>query len=179
MLTSATTLGSRAAFASAARVGRRRAIIPVVVARAGAGAAGMDVRWLASKAAASKNKVVVAAAAPKSVADQYTRLSQREHILARPDTYIGTTTKVTTDAWCLDRRSNRIVFKEVTYHPGLYKLFDELLVNAADNRTRKGLCAGCVCGWVGLCVSRVPLRVVPVAFLWGWPWGWWVFSFFC
>lgn len=29
-----------------------------------------------------------------------------------------------------------IVEKEVTYTPGLYKIYDEILVNAADNKQR-------------------------------------------
>jgi DNA topoisomerase-2 len=64
----------------------------------------------------------------------YQKKTQREHILLRPDTYIGSVAKQHTDAWVFDRRSRTIVWKAVSYVPGLYKLFDELFVNAADNR---------------------------------------------
>jgi DNA topoisomerase-2 len=30
----------------------------------------------------------------------------------------------------------KIIEKEITYTPGLYKIFDEILVNAADNKQR-------------------------------------------
>lgn len=29
-----------------------------------------------------------------------------------------------------------MVFREISYVPGLYKIFDEILVNAADNKQR-------------------------------------------
>ena len=33
-------------------------------------------------------------------------------------------------------KSAKIIQKEITYTPGLYKIFDEILVNAADNKQR-------------------------------------------
>ena len=39
---------------------------------------------------------------------------------------------MTEKQWRLD--GDRIVAKEITYTPGLYKIFDEILVNAADNK---------------------------------------------
>ena len=33
-------------------------------------------------------------------------------------------------------KTYEIVQKEITYTPGLYKIFDEILVNAADNKQR-------------------------------------------
>ena len=38
--------------------------------------------------------------------------------------------------WCFDAETESMVFKEVTIVPGLYKIFDEILVNAADNKIR-------------------------------------------
>lgn len=37
--------------------------------------------------------------------------------------------------WVLDE-NKKMVSREVTYVPGLYKIFDEILVNAADNKIR-------------------------------------------
>ena len=31
---------------------------------------------------------------------------------------------------------DQMINREITYVPGLYKIFDEILVNAADNRQR-------------------------------------------
>ena len=38
--------------------------------------------------------------------------------------------------WVYDTEEKRIVSREITYVPGLYKIFDEILVNAADNKQR-------------------------------------------
>ena len=36
----------------------------------------------------------------------------------------------------LNSQTNRIHQKEITYTPGFYKIYDEILVNAADNKQR-------------------------------------------
>jgi hypothetical protein len=38
--------------------------------------------------------------------------------------------------WVFDRLSNRMIQKDITFVPGLFKIFDEILVNAADNKQR-------------------------------------------
>jgi DNA gyrase/topoisomerase IV subunit B len=60
--------------------------------------------------------------------------SQLEHILLRPDTYIGSTEKQQQQLWVHD--GDRMVLQSIGYVPGLYKIFDEILVNAADNKVR-------------------------------------------
>jgi len=73
-----------------------------------------------------------------SVERIYQKKSQLEHILLRPDTYIGSVQPVTEKMWVLDEDENskKIVSREITYVPGFYKIFDEILVNAADNKQR-------------------------------------------
>lgn len=71
-----------------------------------------------------------------NASDQYQKLSQLEHILKRPDTYIGSVEKNKVEMWCFDSESETMKFSEVTIVPGLYKIFDEILVNAADNKIR-------------------------------------------
>jgi len=66
----------------------------------------------------------------------YQKKSQLEHILLRPDSYIGSVEPVTQPMWVYDAQLEAMVFKEITYVPGLYKIFDEILVNAADNKQR-------------------------------------------
>ena len=66
----------------------------------------------------------------------YQKKTQLEHILLRPDTYIGTTEKISEKMWVIDERTGKMVHKEITYVPGLYKIFDEILVNAVDNISR-------------------------------------------
>ncbi|XP_010023597.2 DNA topoisomerase 2 [Eucalyptus grandis] len=79
-----------------------------------------------------------AAAAPrkgKTVEETYQKKSQLEHILLRPDTYIGSVEKHTQSLWVYEG-DGEMVHRLVTYVPGLYKIFDEILVNAADNKQR-------------------------------------------
>jgi len=48
----------------------------------------------------------------------------------------GSVEHVTETMWVFDENSSSMVQKEITYVPGLYKIFDEILVNAADNKQR-------------------------------------------
>jgi len=70
----------------------------------------------------------------------YQKKSPLEHVLLRPDTYIGTTESETDKIWVVTGNGQDQPFKmqlrDVTYVPGLYKIFDEILVNAADNKQR-------------------------------------------
>ncbi|KAF3788559.1 DNA topoisomerase 2 [Nymphaea thermarum] len=70
----------------------------------------------------------------KTIEEVYQKKSQLEHILLRPDTYIGSVEKHTQPLWVFE--GNQMVYRPITYVPGLYKIFDEILVNAADNKQR-------------------------------------------
>ncbi|OSS53917.1 hypothetical protein B5807_01170 [Epicoccum nigrum] len=66
--------------------------------------------------------------------DKYQMLSHLEHIMKRPDTYIGSVEKTTDKMWVYNSANESMEFRDVTFVPGLYKIFDEILVNAADNK---------------------------------------------
>ncbi|KAK4379698.1 hypothetical protein RND71_001560 [Anisodus tanguticus] len=70
----------------------------------------------------------------KTIEQTYQKKTQLEHILLRPDTYIGSVEKHTQTLWVWENDS--MIHRPVTYVPGLYKIFDEILVNAADNKQR-------------------------------------------
>ncbi|KAJ6666465.1 hypothetical protein lerEdw1_020188 [Lerista edwardsae] len=70
-----------------------------------------------------------------SVERVYQKKTQLEHILLRPDTYIGSVEPLTQLMWVFDEDIG-MNCREVTFVPGLYKIFDEILVNAADNKQR-------------------------------------------
>lgn len=72
----------------------------------------------------------------KTIEGIYQKKSQLEHILLRPDTYIGSVEPVRETMWVYDKEKEMMVQKEIKYVPGLYKIFDEILVNAADNKQR-------------------------------------------
>ncbi|KAK3793682.1 hypothetical protein RRG08_065540 [Elysia crispata] len=71
-----------------------------------------------------------------SVERIYQKKTQLEHILLRPDTYIGSVESVTQPMWVMDTEANQMVQRDITFVPGLYKIFDEIMVNAADNKQR-------------------------------------------
>jgi DNA topoisomerase-2 len=54
--------------------------------------------------------------------------------MKRPDTYIGSVERQTDKMWVYNSESESMEFRDVSYVPGLYKIFDEILVNAADNK---------------------------------------------
>jgi hypothetical protein len=72
----------------------------------------------------------------KTIEQTYQKKTQLEHILLRPDTYVGSIEQSTQPMWVLDASTKRIVKKQTTYVPGLFKIFDEIMVNAADNKQR-------------------------------------------
>nr|ABI96917.1 topoisomerase [Trypanosoma congolense]CCC95722.1 unnamed protein product [Trypanosoma congolense IL3000] len=74
--------------------------------------------------------------AQRTVEEIYQKKTQHEHILARPDMYIGTIEPVTEDMWVYDEADCVMKLQRCTWTPGLYKIFDEILVNAADNKVR-------------------------------------------
>ena len=69
------------------------------------------------------------------MAESYKKFTQIEHVLARPGMYIGDTKCTTAEAWTIDDE-NKAVFKNCKWNPGIYKIFDEILVNAADEVQR-------------------------------------------
>ena len=70
------------------------------------------------------------------MADRYQKLSQREHVLHRPDSYIGSTELQTKNEWVYE--NGKIVKRDVSYSPGLLKIFDEIVTNSADCFNRGG-----------------------------------------
>ncbi|GMG55241.1 unnamed protein product [Ambrosiozyma monospora] len=88
------------------------------------------------------NTSATMASSPKSkkkkstASDQYQKLSQLEHILKRPDTYIGSIEKYESEQWVINEETQCMEKRKINIVPGLFKIFDEILVNAADNKIR-------------------------------------------
>jgi DNA topoisomerase-2 len=70
------------------------------------------------------------------LAKQYQRKTDKQHILDNPDTYIGSIENVDAQMWVYDDSQKKIVHKTIEYIPGLYKLFDEGIVNCRDHVIR-------------------------------------------
>ena len=76
----------------------------------------------------------------KTIEEKYQKKTQKEHILLRPDTYIGDISLQNESLWVYDRNNKKIIKKEISYVPGLYKIFDEILVNARDHTVNDHTC---------------------------------------
>ena len=66
----------------------------------------------------------------------YQKLKHEEHILTIPDTYIGSVEKNEGLFWEFNDTDTKVFKKTMTIIPGLYKIFDEILVNAYDQYIR-------------------------------------------
>ena len=76
-------------------------------------------------------------------AEVYERKTPLEHVLLRPGMYIGSVESVKTPLWVLSKEAGStgsaaaaMEKREVEVVPGVCKIFDEILVNAADNLQR-------------------------------------------
>jgi DNA topoisomerase-2 len=71
-----------------------------------------------------------------NLAQQYQKKTDREHILDNPDTYIGSVEHVDSSMYVFDESAGHIMLRTIEYIPGLYKLFDEGVVNCRDHVIR-------------------------------------------
>jgi DNA topoisomerase-2 len=71
-----------------------------------------------------------------NLANKYQQKTDKQHILDNPDTYIGSVEEVESDLWILSEDGEKIVEKNIKYIPGLFKLFDEGIVNCRDHVVR-------------------------------------------
>ena len=67
---------------------------------------------------------------------KYQKKTDKQHILDNPDTYIGSTELIDSEEFIFDTTSNCIRKTSIQYNPGLYKLFDEGIVNCRDHVVR-------------------------------------------
>ena len=75
-------------------------------------------------------------------AEQYKRLTHRDHILELPDTYIGSVETHEEYCWIYDEEKKKMAYRKSAFNPGFYKLFDEILVNARDALVRSQMDTG-------------------------------------
>ena len=72
------------------------------------------------------------------VDSKYQKISLKDHILKLPDTYVGDIDIQNEELYTLIKLEDsvKISKKEIKYVPGLYKIFDEILVNSIDHISR-------------------------------------------
>jgi DNA topoisomerase-2 len=71
-----------------------------------------------------------------SLAQTYQKKTDKQHVLDNPDTYTGSMELTEYDTYIYDNDKNNIIAKNINIIPGLYKLFDEGIVNCRDHYVR-------------------------------------------
>ena len=71
-----------------------------------------------------------------TLSKKYQKKSAIQHILDAPDTYVGSIEKVESMQHILNETGDKIIEKNIEYIPGLFKLFDEGIVNCRDHVVR-------------------------------------------
>jgi len=76
-----------------------------------------------------------------TIEQQFKKKTHHQHILDRPGMYIGPIRTDKVNMYIYSDETGGIIRKDINVVLGLYKIFDEILVNAADHTTRdKGKC---------------------------------------
>ena len=63
------------------------------------------------------------------------KLTHIEHVLKRPDSYVGPVELGTESYWILYKTDNKFKKKDLSYSPALLKIFDYILFNAIDRNS--------------------------------------------
>lgn len=86
---------------------------------------------------------------------KYQQKTDKQHILDNPDTYIGSIEKIDSEQWVLGTTIDKIQVEVIdSYIPGLFKLFDEGIVNCRDHVIR-----------MQQAVSSGQENVIPVSYI--------------
>ena len=72
----------------------------------------------------------------KKIEDKYKKLTDIEHVLLRPGMYIGSVKPNTSMKHIVN--DDKILKEEISFNPGLLKLFDEIIMNSIDESKREG-----------------------------------------
>ena len=72
----------------------------------------------------------------KHLSKKYQKKTDKQHVLDNPDTYTGSMTETEYDTYLFDDKTQTIKQKNMFIIPGLYKLFDECIVNCRDHQVR-------------------------------------------
>ena len=73
---------------------------------------------------------------PKNTTDEYEEKDLRTHIYENSDTYAGSDQLIKANLPSMGNEDLLVTFKDIEYIPVIYKCFDEIIVNARDQRER-------------------------------------------
>ena len=72
----------------------------------------------------------------KNISKIYQKKTDKQHVLDSPDTYTGSMEMTEYNTYIFHNDSNKIIQNNINIIPGLYKLFDEGIVNCRDHYVR-------------------------------------------
>lgn len=75
-------------------------------------------------------------ASKSSLHEKYVKLDPREHVLLKPDMYIGSVMPDVAEMYTMNYDTNKFVKSSVLFIPGLFKIYDEIVANAIDHAIR-------------------------------------------
>ena len=72
----------------------------------------------------------------QDIQNKYVKLDPIDHVLRRPNMYVGSIEEDEYKTWSFDEKSQKMIKKNLKYVPGFYKIYDELIVNILDHMKR-------------------------------------------
>lgn len=73
----------------------------------------------------------------KNIENQFKKLDEIDHVRKRPGMYVGSIAMHDSEEWVYDFESKSMVKKNISYNPGLIKIFSEILDNSIDEHKRQ------------------------------------------
>lgn len=70
------------------------------------------------------------------VSQTYRKMTQLEHVYELPDSYVGSVDKQFLTTYIYNSEDENITKRNIEYVPGLYKVYDEIIVNVLDQYVR-------------------------------------------
>jgi DNA topoisomerase-2 len=72
----------------------------------------------------------------QDISKTYVKYDHITHVKNRPGMYIGSIDEDNVETWIYNNELKKMEKRKLNYNPGLFKIFDEILVNASDHETR-------------------------------------------
>lgn len=95
-----------------------------------------------------------------SASIKYEKLTQKEHVLKRPDMYIGNMHPSSVNTFVYDETMRKIVQQDITITDGLVRIFIEPLSNAIDNVVRTREMDGIVCKYIKVQIDEDRITII-------------------
>tara|TARA_B110000259_G_scaffold141847_1_gene159739 strand:- start:114 stop:3593 length:3480 start_codon:yes stop_codon:yes gene_type:complete len=84
----------------------------------------------------TSKKIVSKDNSTTDISNKYVKLDPIEHVLRRPNMYVGSIEEDDYTTWVFDDKNEKMKKMKLKYVPGFYKIYDELIVNVLDHMKR-------------------------------------------